>query len=278
MTAPERPNAEHGDAATAYANEILRTVVGSGVHGIAIEGTDDHDEMGVFIEPPGHIIGLDVSRITRDAQPTEHYVYRTQPEGARSGPGDTDLVIYSLRKFLRLAAKGNPTMLVPLFAPASDVLVATPLGHELRDLGWRVLSRHAVRRFLAYSRAQRDRITGVSSRHGMPNRPELVAAHGFDTKYASHALRLAYQGYEVAQWGRLTLPMHPEERDAVLQVKRGEWPLAQVLDRIDDITGSISEVLSTPGASPLPEYPDLERLNAWSVDAHRRHWGWSDHP
>src|SRR5512142_1216582 len=35
------------------AGEILRTVVGSGVHGIAIAGTDDHDEMGVYVEPPG---------------------------------------------------------------------------------------------------------------------------------------------------------------------------------------------------------------------------------
>ena len=35
--------AEYGDAQVAYDNEILRTVVGSGVHGIAIEGTDDHE-------------------------------------------------------------------------------------------------------------------------------------------------------------------------------------------------------------------------------------------
>ena len=37
-------NAEHGQRDLAMAGEILRTVVGSGVHGIAIAGTDDHDE------------------------------------------------------------------------------------------------------------------------------------------------------------------------------------------------------------------------------------------
>lgn len=42
---------EYGYRAVALDGEILRTVVGSGVHGIAIPGTDDHDEMGVFIEP-----------------------------------------------------------------------------------------------------------------------------------------------------------------------------------------------------------------------------------
>src|SRR5438132_4304195 len=88
-------------------------VVGSGVHGIAIEGTDDHDEMGVFVEPRENIYGL--------APALDHHIWRTQPEGARSGPGDTDLVMYSLRKYslrkyLRLAIKGNPTALLPLFA------------------------------------------------------------------------------------------------------------------------------------------------------------------
>jgi hypothetical protein len=47
-----RLHTEYGDRDTALSAEILRKVVGSGVHGIAIPGTDDHDEMGVFIEPP----------------------------------------------------------------------------------------------------------------------------------------------------------------------------------------------------------------------------------
>jgi predicted nucleotidyltransferase len=207
---------EYGDRGTALSAEILRTVVGSGVHGIAIAGTDDHDEMGVFIEPPEHIMGL--------RRPFEHYVFRTQPEGARSGPGDTDLVIYSLRKYLRLAAKGNPTALLPLYAPDRDVLVTTPLGQELRALAPRILSQRAVRRFLGYMDSQRRRLTGSGSRGGVPNRPELVARYGYDVKYASHALRLAYQGREVARDGRLTLPMPDQERERVLQVNAVRSP------------------------------------------------------
>ena len=34
---------------------------------------------------------------------------RTQPEGSRSGPGDTDRTLHSLRRFVRLAASGNPS-------------------------------------------------------------------------------------------------------------------------------------------------------------------------
>lgn len=131
----ERPNVEYGDRGVALPNEILRSVVGSGVHGIAIEGTDDHDEMGVYIEPPEWVLGVERHR--------EDYIWRTQPEGVRSGHGDTDLVLYSLRKYLRLAIKGNPTVMLPLFAPEESLVVVTPLGEELRNLRTGLLSRLA---------------------------------------------------------------------------------------------------------------------------------------
>src|SRR5688572_4999543 len=162
---------EYGDGELARSGQILRTVVGSGVHGIAIEGTDDHDEMGIFIEPAACVIGM--------RRPADHYVHRTQPEGARSGPGDTDLVMYSLRRYLQLATKGNPTALLPLFAPPEAVLASTPLGQELRDLRASFLSRQAGHRFLGYLAAQRDRMLG-RGRGRIPNRPELVARYGYD--------------------------------------------------------------------------------------------------
>jgi len=258
---------EHGDRRVALAGEILRTVVGSGVHGIAIPGMDDHDEMGVFIEPAAQVLGL--------RRPLDHYVYRTQPEGARSGPGDTDLVIYSLRKYLRLATKGNPTVLLPFFAPKRDVLILTELGAELRALAPAALSRRAVHRFLGYMEAQRQRLTGEGPSRRVPARPELVARYGYDVKYASHALRLAYQGLEVARAGRLTLPMPEPERERVLEVKRGEvTDVADVLTEIAGIQRQIDELLDS-GRTPLPAEPDLDTIEQWSVSAHRRFWNWA---
>jgi predicted nucleotidyltransferase len=255
--------AEYGNGEVARAGEILRTVVGSGLHGIAIPGTDDHDEMGVFVEPDECILGL--------APPVPHYVFRTQPEGARSGPGDIDLVMYSLRKYLRLVTKGNPTALLPLYAQGADVLVLTPLGEELRAMAPAVLSRRAVRRFLGFMNSQRERLLG---RGKAPNRPELVARYGYDVKYASHALRLAYQGREVLRDGHLTLPMPVAEREEVLRVKSGGVPeLSDVLDRIAAVQAEIEERLDA-GRTPLPAEPDLDTVSAWATDAHRRHWGW----
>lgn len=263
MTTTERPNVSYGDRETALANEILRTVVGSGVHGIAIEGTDDHDEMGIFIEPRENVYGMGPA--------LDHHIWRTQPEGVRSGPGDTDLVMYSLRKYLRLAAKGNPTALLPLFAPESDVLVSSKLGVSLREMRTQFLTQEAVHRFLGYMHQQHERMLGGGKRNRVPNRPELVERYGFDVKYASHALRLALQGWEIVSTGHLTLPMKARDQEWVLEVKRGEAPQVNVSIAITQITASIQRLLDS-GTCRLPEHPYWPVISKWSIEAHEQHW------
>ncbi len=104
---------------------ILRAPVGSTLHGLHNPGTDDRDEMGVCVEPPDYVLGL---------REFEHFVYRTQPEGVQSGPGDLDLTIYGLRKYCRLVLKGSPTTLQLLLVPAHRLLVRSRLGDELQAL------------------------------------------------------------------------------------------------------------------------------------------------
>ena len=258
-------NVEYGDRDIALHNEILRSVVGSGVHGIAIEGTDDHDEMGVYIEPPKCVVGL--------APAAEHYISRTQPEGVRSGPGDTDLVMYSLRKYLRLAVKGNPTALLPLYAPSTALLTVTNLGDELRELAPAFPSRQAVERFLGYMHSQHERMLGGGKRNRVPNRPELIERYGWDVKYGSHALRLAYQGRELAVEGQLTLPMRDNARSLVLAVKGGHVDRETVSRWIGELEAEVRAALAD-GRTPLPDRADLDRISAWAVSAQRRHWGW----
>ena len=123
-------NVSVGDRDTALANQIVRVEVGSTAHGMGT-GDDDLDLMGVYIETPEQILGIAPTR--------EHYVSRTKPEGVRSGPGDIDLTMYGLRKYLRLATAGNPTVLVLLYG--ATVHAMTPLGEKLRALAPSIVSR-----------------------------------------------------------------------------------------------------------------------------------------
>lgn len=245
----------------ALSNEILRTVVGSGVHGLAIEGTDDNDEMGVFIEPRSRVYGL--------RKPLDSYTWRTQPDGVRSGPGDTDLVVYSLRHYLRLASNGNPTVLCPLFAPEESILTMTTAGERLRLLRDAFLSKHAIERFLGYMHGQHERMMGRGKQNRVPNRPELIEKYGWDVKYGSHAVRLAMQAWEIVSTGYLTLPMPEEARQTVLDVKTGGWTREETSECVTDMEKNIREHLAW---TQLPDSPNLALIEKFSVDAHEQHW------
>ena len=259
----DRPNVSHGDRDIALANEILRTTVGSGVHGLAIEGHDDNDETGVYIETQAQVLGL--------APSSESYSSRTQPEGVRSGPGDTDLVIYAFRKFLRLVVQGNPSILVPLYVPEEFVLFATPLGEALRNATPVLVSQNTGRRHLGYLDGQRERMIGGGHQARVPKRPELIERYGYDTKYASHALRLGLQGIELVTEGYLTLPMHTDDLRRAMDVKLGKMPFAEALAEIDEVRAELASLLNS-GVSALPKEPDMKFVNPWMAQIQKSHW------
>lgn len=245
---------------------MLRSLVGSGVHGIALEGRDDRDEMGVYFETETAVLASTVVGPKR-----EDYTFRSADEGQRSKPGDLDLTLYSLRKYLSLAIKGNPTALLPLFAPSSDLVEVNVFGAQLRGLRYAFLSAEAVERFLGYMAAQRKNMMLDGRSRGVPYRPELVEQYGWDTKYGSHALRLAYQGHEIATKGTLTLPMPPNERANVLRVKRGELSRDATEAAILKLEEWTMQAL-TNGKLAVPAKPDRAKIAAWAVKAQKEFW------
>lgn len=249
---------------------ILRGTVGSTVHGLHQSDQDDRDEMAIFLEPPEFLVGLRLARSGASRGPFEHYVERTQPEGARSGPGDLDLVAYSLRKWMRLALSGNPTVLLLLFSPSESLLTCTERGAALRDLAPAIVSLKAGPRFVGYMRAQKERLIGTRGQRRV-NRPELIDAHGFDTKYAMHVARLGLQGIELLTTGRMTLPMAEPERSRVMEIRRGEVSLDEAIAEIDQIERRLHTAVET---SKLRAEPDHERVNAFLIESYREAWDW----
>lgn len=238
---------------------ILEATVGSNLHGLSLMGTDDDDRMGVCLEPPEYVVGL---------QKFENWVYRTQPEGVRSGPGDLDRTIYSLRKWARLAANGNPTVLLLLFAPPAYCQARTAAGRVLQASSSLFVSKLAGRAFLGYLTQQKERLLGT--RGGMrSNRPELIEAHGYDTKYAMHALRLGIQGCELLRTGHLSLPMEGHDQQDVMKVRRGETSFHSALRWMELLETDLVRLLDT---STLPDQPDRAGIDRLLLDLYMARW------
>lgn len=239
---------------------ILRTLVGSTVHGLEVEGLDDRDEMGVCIEPPEHVVGTGQFR---------HWVFRTQPEGVPSGVGDLDLTVYSLRRYCHLAMKGSPTTLLPLYAPEVGIVHITPIGERLREAADMFLSMQVRSSFLGYMNAQRRKFI---DRDGvpLPGREREVGEKGYDTKYAMHMLRIGHQGIQLLETGTLTLPLPEPVRSHIRDVRFGVPTLEEIVAEGEELEARLT---AFTGAD-WPDTPDIARIDRFLVEAYREAWGW----
>jgi hypothetical protein len=272
----QHPHASNEARRIAEQGLILRTQVGSGVHGTSISGQDDRDEMGICLEPPEQVTGLArVPNGIRGEGPAvvfEQYERHTAWDRAggianRSGAGDLDVIVYSARKWARLALGGNPTVLLVLFVPDEEVVYRDEVGAELVDNAHRFVSKLAAQRFLGYLQAQKAAMTGAVGAH--TNRPELVGVHGYDTKYAMHALRLGYQGVDLLTSGQITLPVPEPQREHLRSIRRGEVTLQEV---VDAVSAAESELVRLKESSELPDEPDRRWVDEWLHRSHLAYW------
>jgi hypothetical protein len=274
-SAYDHPHASDEARRIAERGTVLRAQVGSGVHGTSIQGQDDRDEMGLCLEPPQFVTGL--ARVPAGLSTTatvefeqfhRHTVW-DRPGGVanRSGAGDLDVVIYSARKWARLALSGNPSVLLLLFVPDDEVVYRDDIGAELSANAHRFVSALAAERFLGYLQAQKAAMTGEVGAH--PNRPELVREHGYDTKFAMHALRLGLQGVELLTTGRISLPVPEPDRSYLRSVRRGEVPLPEVLQAITDCEVRLTALRTS---SAVPAEPDRGWVDDWLHRSYLSFW------
>ncbi|OHU64012.1 DNA polymerase beta superfamily protein [Mycobacteroides chelonae] len=245
---------------------ILLTEVGSGLHGVTIDNTDDHDEMGVCIPPPECVLGLDQFEQYADRW---HADGTRIPDGVRSQHGDTDHTTYALNKWARLAAQGNPTVLLPLFAPSKSVYHMSIEGQEIVSNRNLFLSKDAGWRFHGYLKAQRARMLGEKGVSKHKNRRELVEQFGFDTKMAYHALRLAVQGSELMTHQTITVPMDPSNVNWLRYVRNGGASLEDVTRWLDRLTAALEIDIA---ASSLPDHVNRDELNDFLIGLHYGFW------
>ncbi len=249
MTIPELPD-----------TTILVVEIGSTAHGTGIPGVEDRDEMAIVVETPEQLLGLDEDGF-------RSVMHRSQPEGAPSGPGDIDRTLHSLRRFVRMAVGGNPSMLMAMWAPAH---LSTPLGDELQALGEAFVGRHVVPRYRGYMQSQARRLLGESGGgQGSGGRPELVEKFGYDTKFAMHASRLGFQCLELLSTGGMALPIEGEIGEWLRSVRHGAVSFDDWWDRTLDLDAQLETIGADESIRPEA---DRSTIDAWCIEAHHRTW------
>ncbi|HEV2195354.1 MAG TPA: nucleotidyltransferase domain-containing protein [Candidatus Acidoferrum sp.] len=192
---------------------IMAYIGGSQAHGAKLGETDDTDWYGLYIPPPNKVLGLERE---------EHFVFTTGGKLGGNGPSDVDICLYTLLKWVGLAAKGNPSALHFLFAPlefTTDTWRCVAARSEI------FLAKGHVKPFLGFADDQMKRLLGQKGQKNI-HRAELEEKHGYDTKYAMHVIRLYGEAKELMQKGRITLPR--PNRDELVAIRMGKYSLAEI--------------------------------------------------
>jgi predicted nucleotidyltransferase len=246
-----------------YLGETIHLFIGgSAAHGAKLADKSDFDLLGVYIPPMEEIVGI------RDVEP--HFVWSTAGDKARNTADDMDMNMYSLRKWAKMAASGNPSALEFLFvdnlAPKSAVWDAHIAPNSLS-----FLSSHAGHHFHKFCEHMLRTMKGEGTgKRGQ--RPDLIAEFGYDTKAAMHLVRVLNEGIELMDTGRITLPR--PEKDYLIGIRRGKVP---TLRGIEEIAAELFAKLEAARlGSSLPPAVDMKKISEVVAEAQESVWNQSN--
>jgi len=234
---------------------ILTGYRGSIAHNMYVPNTDpnsvdDKDVMSVCVPSIDFYFGLKSygSRGTRE-------IFRNE----------WDIVSYEAKKFISLLEKGNPNVLAMLWLQPNHYLKLTAAGQLILSHRYLFVGRHVYRSFTGYAYSQLKRMEHGNKQGFMgEKRKRLVDKFGYDTKNASHLIRLLRMGIEFLKDGELYV--HREDASQLLEIKLGKWSLEKVKSEADRLFKMAEECFIN---SDLPKKPDSQLINNLCVDVIR---------
>lgn len=187
-------------------------VGGSHCHNTNIEGSDV-DYRAVYAAPFRSVIGVRGFQESIDRK-------------------DPDWQAHEVLKFVQLVAKGNPTIVEMLFQDKMQEYQGQ--WGSLRQMRLHLLSRHTVLQYMGYLLGQMKRLRADAPLH--------TTGGKYNTKWAYHAARLAFDAERVAQGEAPIVWKTGLERRTLMEIRGGEWTRERLdefvmgqLDRVDDM-------------------------------------------
>ena len=215
---------------------------------------DDKDTMAVCIPPLDRYFGL------------KEYGSRGTSEIKQD---EWDIVIYELRKFIRLLKKGNPNVLSVLWIEKEYFISKTDTGQMLIDNKELFVSKDVYFSFIGYAKAQLHRMTHMRFEGYMgEKRKRLVEKYGYDTKNASHLMRLLRMGIEFLTTGELQV-LRKHDATELLEIKAGKWSMEQIQSEAKRLFALAEESFVR---SDLPRKVDDNKINDFCVELLKKHF------
>lgn len=237
--------------------ELLDRTIYLGIGGSKLYGTDtpdsDTDLRGVTIAPKDYWVGA------------KHF----EQIELKDLPNKTELVIYDVRKWLRLTADVNPNVIEILYSNDQDLMIGGDPGvwEYIKAQTLPLINQRAYVGFHGYSSSQLKKM--VTKQSNKTGRQEFTEKYGFDTKFLSHGFRIARQGVELLETGQITFPR--PDRAELLDIKLGKkYKLEDQDQAIEDWKQEAQKLDEAYTTTKLPVKYDFRRFNELHINIYER--------
>ena len=177
----------------------LMGLQGSRAYNLDARGDSDYDYRGVYV--------ADIEEVLSFKKPKPQYVY------CDSRDDEMDYVVYEVEKFLRLAMKGNPSILNLFFLPQYNI--KNNVGNYIVENREVFLGETRVRNaFGGYAMSQ----ILYLKRHG-----KFKSKIQKRDKHVKHCFRLFHMGQELLETGKMTFPLSKEKVQDILEITKKSY-------------------------------------------------------
>lgn len=227
---------------------LFKCIVGSRLYGINTPESDT-DIKGFGLPPYNNIIGL------REIEQEEFKDADTKTEGT----------IYTVKKFLQLCSKGNPTVLELAFVTRPEhIIEQTEIGKEICKFVRDNCVSECV--FYAYRNYFQDQVRKLQRERREGKRQEFIDKYGYDVKFAAHAMRLAIQCNDIITTGTLDPTLDKAGKKLVLDIRNGVYDYDKVLALL--ISAGIDLDKTWESSIIREKRVDLEKVDQFLCDIH----------
>lgn len=99
------------------------------------------------------------------------------------------------------------------------------------------------------------------------NRSDLITKYGYDTKFASHSIRILLECIELLDTGELSFPL--KCRNYILDIKNGRYSLEEIIKASESLEKECKACLEK---TKLPNSADCEKIDELMIRTVKTHW------
>lgn len=139
---------------------------------------------------------------------------------------------------------------------------------------------HYINAERAYSKAKQVYDSWISwKKERNPARRELEEKSGYDTKHASHLVRLMRMGYEIITEGKVIVNRAGYDADELLAIKNGAWSFEKVMEFKEEMEAKLDAEYARQKAliaegkpTPIPREVNKTKLNELYHELYNLYW------